>query len=289
LGIEGDTFYTWVTPRYADARGFRYDSYDYFSNTFQNEWNVLYGCKNNYFIPTVSTGWDSCPRNLEQGSCSFYTDSTPEKYKAMLQKAKSFVDQKNSQPKIIINEAWDEWGEGAVLAPTKKWGFAYLDAVKAVFGTCQNQCVGGTKQCSGNGYQVCALSGECFKWGEVTTCAGGQTCSNGNCISTCVPKSCTSLGDYQCGSWSDGCGSMLNCGTCVSGKTCNNGQCVISGDSGGGGTIIEQKNNQINPITKLTRAEILQKIAQIKQLLIQLIAQLIIELQKQLATMPKNG
>jgi hypothetical protein len=82
---------------------------------------------------------------------------------------------------------------------------------------------------------------------------------------------------------------MLNCGTCVSGKTCNNGQCVISGDSGGGGTIIEQKNNQINPITKLTRAEILQKIAQIKQLLIQLIAQLIIELQKQLATMPKNG
>jgi len=39
---------------------------------------------------------------------------------------------------------------------------------------------------------------------------------------------------------------------------------------------------------KMTRAEILQKIAEVKQLLIQLIIQLIAELQKQLAGMGKN-
>jgi len=59
----------------------------------------------------------------------------------------------------------------------------------------------------------------------VQTCASGQTCSNGNCVTTCTPKTCSTLG-YSCGSWSDGCSGTLNCGTCPTGKTCSNGQCV---------------------------------------------------------------
>jgi|GEM_PF-5175656 len=98
----------------------------------------------------------------------------------------------------------------------------------------------------------------------------------------CDAKNCATLGNYQCGSWFDSCGNALNCGSCAGGKTCNsNGQCVSSGGGGGGGGgTVEPEKRQIQE--PLTRAEILQKIAEIKKLLIQLIAQLIVELQKQL-------
>ncbi|MDD3176008.1 MAG: NBR1-Ig-like domain-containing protein [Candidatus Nanoarchaeia archaeon] len=103
----------------------------------------------------------------------------------------------------------------------------------------------------------------------------------------CVAKTCASLGNYQCGSWSDGCGAMVSCGTCTSGKTCNaSGRCV---SQTAGAPVISDSNPQTLAETpqKMTRAEILQKIAEVKQLLIQLIIQLIAELQKQLAAMPK--
>jgi len=158
------------------------------------------------------------------------------------------------------------------------------------------------------------------------TLNGDKSTSIHKCVSdaVCAAKTCATLGNYQCGSWSDGCGKTLNCGTCTSGKTCNAGQCVsncssraakkcdgadlywynscnakeglaqncsaenkicrdgvcVSSGGGGGGGIIEPQKEQPQ---KMTRAEILQKIAQIKQLLVQLIVQLIAELQKQLA------
>ncbi|MBN1275122.1 VCBS repeat-containing protein [Candidatus Woesearchaeota archaeon] len=39
---------------------------------------------------------------------------------------------------------------------------------------------------------------------------------------TCTPTTCAALG-YDCGTWSDGCSSTLNCGSCDG--TCNNGHC----------------------------------------------------------------
>ncbi|MFZ3099951.1 MAG: hypothetical protein WA103_01805 [Minisyncoccales bacterium] len=103
----------------------------------------------------------------------------------------------------------------------------------------------------------------------------------------CTPKTCVGLGNYQCGSWSDGCGATISCGACAGGKTCNTaGQCVSQTT---GGPVISDSDSQTPTETpqKMTRAEILQKIAQIKQLLVQLIAQLIAELQKQLAGIQK--
>jgi len=54
----------------------------------------------------------------------------------------------------------------------------------------------------------------------------------------CVPYTCTSLGYYDCGSWPDGCGGMINCGTCPTDYICTNGICAFTGtggDTGGGG------------------------------------------------------
>jgi len=175
-----------------------------------------------------------------------------------------------------------------------------------------------------SGCKVCKFNGT--EWqDDDSKCAVGQYCDAGICKEgqTCVVKTCATLGDYRCGDWLDGCGKTINCGACslnqacsvgkcvsdctrravkkcdganvywynscnakeglaqnctAESKTCRDGACVSSG-----GPTEPQKEQP----HKLTRAEILTKIAQIKQLLIQLIMQLIAELQKQLAAMPK--
>jgi len=52
----------------------------------------------------------------------------------------------------------------------------------------------------------------------------------------CTPDTCASLG-YICDSWSDGCGSTLDCSTCASGYTCTAGTCTVvsAGEPSGGG------------------------------------------------------
>jgi hypothetical protein len=92
----------------------------------------------NYLLP-VSTGWDNTPWKNGYSFpmyISAIVGSTPDKFQLMLEKAREFVELKKTKPKIIIINAWDEWGEtGDVLAPrADKWGFKYLESVRAVFG-----------------------------------------------------------------------------------------------------------------------------------------------------------
>jgi len=144
------------------------------------------------------------------------------------------------------------------------------------FLTCTSECAGGAKQCDGTiGLKTCAAANGCFKWGATTNCPTGQICSGaGACaVPNCVAKTCASLGNYECGGWNDGCGGSINCGVCESGKTCNtNGRCVSSGGGGSGsGSVV---NPLINPIVKMTRAEIIAKINEIVALIAKLQEQL---------------
>ncbi|MDP1729238.1 MAG: hypothetical protein Q8L27_03490 [archaeon] len=80
----------------------------------------------------------------------------------------------------------------------------------------------GLKTCSGSsGYKTCGdyNSDGCLEWSSVTYCSSSQTCSSGQCISSCTP----SCSGKQCGS--NGCGG--SCGTCSTGQTCSNtGACT---------------------------------------------------------------
>lgn len=50
----------------------------------------------------------------------------------MLLMAKDFGERNNLR-KMVIIEAWNEWGEGSYIEPSREWGFAYLDAIRNVF------------------------------------------------------------------------------------------------------------------------------------------------------------
>lgn len=83
------------------------------------------------YIPSASPGWDDRPWKGKDAVVR--TDPTPEKFKDMLLAAKEYLD-KEDEPKIIMIEAWNEFGEGSYIEPTKKWGVKYLETIKEVLG-----------------------------------------------------------------------------------------------------------------------------------------------------------
>ena len=123
-----------------------------------------------------------------------------------------------------------------------------------------------------SGCKVCKTDG--LGWTDVDSkCTGGQTCQSGICVANCVAKTCASLGNYQCGSWSDGCSNTINCGACATGKSCNtSGQCVASGGGPANPPVINPPVEK--QISKMTRVQIIAKINEIVALIAQLQEQL---------------
>jgi hypothetical protein len=59
----------------------------------------------------------------------------------MLERAREFTDRHPvaGGQKLVLVEAWNEYGEGAAVEPHREWGFGYLDAIRAVFGTARGR------------------------------------------------------------------------------------------------------------------------------------------------------
>jgi hypothetical protein len=94
------------------------------------------------YTPNVSMGWDASPRcmqtdKFEKGDYPWtpvFTGNTPAAFRKQLLEAKNFLDSYNPKHKIVVLNSWNEWTEGSYLLPEKKYGDAFLKAIKAVFG-----------------------------------------------------------------------------------------------------------------------------------------------------------
>jgi hypothetical protein len=133
LGIPALMAYNHVDQTVFNVRsdGLKYADYDAFTTGFEKGWADFFALNQNCIV-NVSPGWDDSPLYPSSQTKSI-THNTPDKFRTLLNKAKSFVNGNNIPPKLIMNEAWDEWGEGAVLAPTDRWGFGHLDALRREF------------------------------------------------------------------------------------------------------------------------------------------------------------
>ena len=104
---------------------------------------------NKEFLPTASCFRDSTPRFSQRWvdlGYRFRNTSNiwylaPERFKDLLKRMKAIAD---AQPedswarKMIMIDNWNEWDEGHFVAPSHKFGFKYLQAIREALSECNN-------------------------------------------------------------------------------------------------------------------------------------------------------
>ncbi len=81
---------------------------------------------------TVFPRWDNSPRKAYSGAIVF-DGTTPEIYGKWLDYAlKATKESFAGEEQLLFINAWNEWGEGAMLEPDRRYGYAYLDMTRRV-------------------------------------------------------------------------------------------------------------------------------------------------------------
>jgi hypothetical protein len=133
LAYEGYDAATGYNYPYAGMKGQQGYPYDEMVRGYADIWqDFLRAGKIPYMIP-LAPGWDSRPWHGSKALVR--TDPTPDKFKEMCERAKALLDSgaPGLVPKTVIVEAWNEFGEGDYIEPSKQFGFGYLDALREVF------------------------------------------------------------------------------------------------------------------------------------------------------------
>lgn len=78
--------------------------------------------------PTIFPEVDRTPRSGK--GALIYTNSTPELFKEFVSTTVKNISLKKDSHRIILINAWNEWGEGKYLEPDVTHGHSYLDALK---------------------------------------------------------------------------------------------------------------------------------------------------------------
>lgn len=100
---------------------------------YQQKWDwVLDNSDIPYFIP-VTSGWDKRPWGGSTIPDHDNSSSTPQQFSEQLQSAKKYVTD-NPQKTLgnIVICCWNEYGEGSVIEPSKKFGTEYLQLINKI-------------------------------------------------------------------------------------------------------------------------------------------------------------
>ena len=89
------------------------------------------------YIPVVTSGWDQRFSSREQQTAIIYAGRTPRAFTCYAVQARHWIDTHPTQTvkeRMVMIYAWNEIGEGGAIIPNHAYGYAYADAVRAVFG-----------------------------------------------------------------------------------------------------------------------------------------------------------
>lgn len=93
---------------------------------YKQIWQIILNYKyKSTDIPGAFPSWDNTPRHKKNGSV---VQGTPEEFCYYLTKLIKLALERNDN--FIFINAWNEWAEGAILEPTVRDGYKYLEAVK---------------------------------------------------------------------------------------------------------------------------------------------------------------
>ncbi len=82
-------------------------------------------------FPGLIPDWDNTPRRGYKGLV--YKGTSPEKFETVLRVLKE--KKEGHKNDFVFINAWNEWGEGAMLEPDEYRGYGYLEAIRRVTGS----------------------------------------------------------------------------------------------------------------------------------------------------------
>jgi hypothetical protein len=130
-GFDALTAYSYafkVSPRYDAYTCGMSAPYEDMVEQYEVAWKTIRATAALPYIVPVSPGWDDRPwRGFE---ALWRTGPTPEKFQGMLRRSLKHID---PELKMVIIEAWNEWGEGSFVEPSQASGFDYLEAIRDVY------------------------------------------------------------------------------------------------------------------------------------------------------------
>ncbi len=140
LGFDSVTSYVWI---HHVALPEQQTDYNYVRDRYFNYWSQAatnYGVP---YIPNVTMGWDPSPcadqsqtfDNSGDPFMNIMKNNTPENFRTALELARQHLLAEPNGLRILNLNCWNEWTEGSYLEPDTVHGMAYLDAIKAVFGS----------------------------------------------------------------------------------------------------------------------------------------------------------
>jgi hypothetical protein len=78
--------------------------------------------------PTLIPNWDNTPRAAHEGLV--FHNTAPELFRLHVRQALGKVAHKPSQSRLIFIRSWNEWSEGNHLEPDRRYGRAFLEAIR---------------------------------------------------------------------------------------------------------------------------------------------------------------
>lgn len=107
------------------------------------DYESLLECAVNYREPEyikfrgVTPSWDNEARR--PGNGVVFHGSTPQKYRQWLEYILDYTASKReAKEQFVFINAWNEWAEGAMLEPDRKYGYAYLEATYTALKTIES-------------------------------------------------------------------------------------------------------------------------------------------------------
>ena len=114
-----------------ESRGSR--SFTELAELYREHWDWLTEHSDLPYIVPVTAGWDRRPWGGSADPLHDQSNSDPAGFSAHLMDAAALLEKRpESTLNSIVVCCWNEYGEGSVIEPTKKWGFDYLKDIKKI-------------------------------------------------------------------------------------------------------------------------------------------------------------
>jgi len=143
-GFQSTTTYNIIRSGKLRPKDNQIDQYTDVMKAHMRDWTAM-GRTALPHMPVVTLGWDVTPRTAHGAKWPFHlgkriypythvvVGNTPARFGMLCRDAREHLDATNAKHPVVFVNAWNEWTEGCYLLPEKRYGDAYLKAIKGAF------------------------------------------------------------------------------------------------------------------------------------------------------------